>query len=692
LDIAEALLLGLDCSVIAGTGSGKTLPFVLPLLVETKKVTIIISPLNALEEDQVSRFQKMGIPAVAVNGETYSQTLHKEIMDLKYRVIITSPEMCIEHDRFRQLLSSRKLAECICSFVVDEAHCISQWGDKFRPAYSQLGTLRAYVPSDVPFLVTSATLPPSVLSDVHRTMHMTLKTTYHVNRGTDRPNITWLAQEMKAGKSDLEALSFLVPDSSNGDLPELTKTMVFFDDINLALQALKWLRKQLPPHLQQQVAVFNSRRSPRSKKLILEAFRNGEIKILLTTEAAGMGCDIPDIVRVVQFMVPKNMSVWMQRAGRAGRNPSISAHAVLLVQPSVFQEVKSSGRSKKHLPAHSEELAESVNYKKTIEEGLRDWINATGCRRDVADKYFGDGQPRQAPRSFCCDKCSPENNLLVHPPKISSSTRHASPSSDTEDTPSQEPDQNGKRVMVEVANVPNRRDEALSGARSLLSNWRYETWMSLYCERPWGIQALLPDAVLASLAQKARIRSTEDLLSTGWSVSHVRRHGAEVISMLADFDSNFRAQKDAAIKARADQRKVETAARTRAKKENTIQDRLRRKELSSTQPKPARPSRAKKVASAVSNENVPPVCLPIPTTPTHSIVHPYPYHTPIPFDYAPTHSTASNQYSSPSFPPPPSYPFYIQPINLYPPTNSLPRTAAPPSFDPFFYYHYPPPN
>jgi ATP-dependent helicase YprA (DUF1998 family) len=77
VDVSEALLLGLDCSVIAGTGAGKTMPFVMPLFVESNKIMIIISPLNALEEDQASRFKKMGLSAVAVNGDTYSNEIHK---------------------------------------------------------------------------------------------------------------------------------------------------------------------------------------------------------------------------------------------------------------------------------------------------------------------------------------------------------------------------------------------------------------------------------------------------------------------------------------------------------------------------------------------------------------------------------------------------------------------------------------
>ncbi|KIK06058.1 hypothetical protein K443DRAFT_130111 [Laccaria amethystina LaAM-08-1] len=152
----------------------------------------------------------MGFSAVAVNGETYNESIHKEIETLQHQVIITSPEMCLEHDGFRKLLSDPKFAAHISTFIIDEAHCISQWGDKFQPVYSELGTLRSFVSENIPFLVTSATLPPLVLAEVWKTMHIQSDNSYHINLGTDRPNIAWFVRLMKGGKTDFESLDFLV--------------------------------------------------------------------------------------------------------------------------------------------------------------------------------------------------------------------------------------------------------------------------------------------------------------------------------------------------------------------------------------------------------------------------------------------------------------------------------------------------
>ncbi|KAF8888593.1 P-loop containing nucleoside triphosphate hydrolase protein [Infundibulicybe gibba] len=408
VDVAEALLLGLDCTVIAGTGAGKSMPFVMPLFVEKKKIIIIISPLNSLEEDQAERFKKMGLSSVAVNGETYNGKMCREIGDGKYQVLLTSPEMCLQHDGFRQLISSPLFARRICSVVVDEAHCITQWGEKFRAEYSQLGTLRAFIPTTVPFLVTSATLTPQALAQVRLITHIAASSSYHLNLGVDRPNIAWSIRKMRGGKTDLASLDFLLLPKNDVEADdergyELISTMVFFDDINVAMSALQHLRKQLPPERSGEIAIYHSRRTSRAKKRTMSRYADGNVRILLTTEAAGMGCDLPSVERVVQYMVPMSLSVWMQRGGRAGRHPSMLASAILLVQPSVFQKVAMKGNDKPDKIGPNDEMDE-VKYRKDVEEGLRGWIETIACRREIFNEYFDSGVEREGNDSLCdCD-------------------------------------------------------------------------------------------------------------------------------------------------------------------------------------------------------------------------------------------------------------------------------------------------
>ena len=148
-------------------------------------------------------FRKFGLTATAVNAEVYSEQLHKvcvdnvtslyhihhlivqEIEERKHRVLLMSPEMCLEHPKFSKLMRTPKFTQDILAFVVDEAHCISQWGDLFRKKYADLWKLRSFVPDYVPILATSATMPPHILNDIWLKLCLSETCTFTVNLGND---------------------------------------------------------------------------------------------------------------------------------------------------------------------------------------------------------------------------------------------------------------------------------------------------------------------------------------------------------------------------------------------------------------------------------------------------------------------------------------------------------------------------
>jgi len=110
-------LLGVDSLVIAGTGTGKTMPFMMPLMLDPKKKALIISPLKILQADQASRFEKAKVSAVAVNGESWSTHLLQELKENRYQGIFASPEMCLRHEEFRKHLTDTKF-EGLCAVIV----------------------------------------------------------------------------------------------------------------------------------------------------------------------------------------------------------------------------------------------------------------------------------------------------------------------------------------------------------------------------------------------------------------------------------------------------------------------------------------------------------------------------------------------------------------------------------------------
>ncbi|KIJ06460.1 hypothetical protein PAXINDRAFT_49347, partial [Paxillus involutus ATCC 200175] len=176
----------------------------------------------------------------------------------------------------------------------------------------------------------SATLAPAALQEVRQKLQINSLKSFFINLGNDRPNIAPRVVQMK-NSSDYTALLDLVAKGIMGP-EDLSKMIIFTNSIQKTLEIQRFLRQNLPISCYPYIDVFHALRSARSKKRSLERFQNSQTKILVATEAAGMGADIPDIKAVIQFGVPASLEVWTQRAGRAGRTPDLQACATLLVE------------------------------------------------------------------------------------------------------------------------------------------------------------------------------------------------------------------------------------------------------------------------------------------------------------------------------------------------------------------------
>jgi superfamily II DNA helicase RecQ len=194
--------------------------------------------------------------------------------------------MCLEDTRFSKLLQTPEFTQNVLSIVIDEAHCVSEWGENFRKAFSELGRLRFYVPGTIPFLVTSATLPTHILDNVVQKLHISKSRSVFINLGNDCPNITHVVCRMHGAKSDLAALDFVVDEASTGG--PLIKTIIFFESCQLAYKGYKHLQQLLPSGLWAHITFLHSFRSTRSKRIVMSEFRSGAVDILCATEAAGM--------------------------------------------------------------------------------------------------------------------------------------------------------------------------------------------------------------------------------------------------------------------------------------------------------------------------------------------------------------------------------------------------------------------
>ena len=194
--------------------------------------------------------------------------------------------MCLENDAFRKFLTSPDFQKSIRAVIIDEAHCISQWGGDFRKHYGSLNKLRALFPATVPFLAATATLPPKALDEVCDKLHIDLDESYFINLGNDRPNITQHVRFIDSAH-DYSALKDLL--SVNAKKPDdIVKTIVFVNSRNGTQEVCREVRKLLPRHLRKHVDFLHAVRKDRTKRRIMRRFRNGRIRILIATEAAGM--------------------------------------------------------------------------------------------------------------------------------------------------------------------------------------------------------------------------------------------------------------------------------------------------------------------------------------------------------------------------------------------------------------------
>ena len=200
---------------------------------------------------------------------------------MSYQVIFTSPEMALKNNQFNSLLAMLAYHKRMMGIIIDEVHCISQWGSDFRPAYSELDKLQLFVP----IYATSATMSLSVLSKVHRILHINPVESFYLNLGNDRSIVT---QECRVipNTTDTSALDCVYKGAESVD--NLPCTLIF---VNKVLDSqLIWRRSQeiLPTHLRQSVDSLNAQQSSQSKKLVLQCFQEGQTRVLIVMEIGGM--------------------------------------------------------------------------------------------------------------------------------------------------------------------------------------------------------------------------------------------------------------------------------------------------------------------------------------------------------------------------------------------------------------------
>lgn len=342
-----------------------------------------------------------------------------------YQIVLISPEMLQSRLFVQYILRNPRFNRRIVSLLIDEAHCISHWGSGFRKKYGTIGIARAFLPQGTPVVAMTATLTIRARRDIMSKLGFIKGTSRFINMGNDRPNVSIIVRACEHPLNSFADLNFIIPLEVTS-LSEIPKTWVYVDVISTCEDIVDHLCNVLEERLTSKLEAREIDDTIRSyhavhtleyRKKAMEAFREGAMRIMVCTEAAGMvsdlfnvpvhlrgclhelqGCNIPDVDVVVQWKLPKTLSSWIQRAGRAARGPNRIGIAVLLVEPSVYS-VDLETRKPKPTKANAKGIKKTGTQpnlsKPATQKDTKEYAIAHGVQRGGTDKQ--DSVPKTKP-------------------------------------------------------------------------------------------------------------------------------------------------------------------------------------------------------------------------------------------------------------------------------------------------------
>lgn len=317
-DIIESIANGRDTLGLMPTGGGKSITFQVPALAK-EGVCIVITPLIALMKDQVQHLKERGIQAAAIHADMSRSEVVQTLENCIFggiKILYISPE------RLASEIFQVKLRHINVSFItVDEAHCISQWGYDFRPSYLNIADIRTMKPG-TPILALTATATPDVVNDIQEKLHFEKKNVFKMS--FERKNLAYIVRTV--GDKDYEMIHILR--CVGGAAIVYCRSRKHTKEI-AALLNKNGIKSTF----------YHAGLLPTVKDERQRAWQNDEIRVIVATNAFGMGIDKPDVRMLIHIDCPDSLEAYFQEAGRAGRDGN-KAYAVLLYDPSDERKLK----------------------------------------------------------------------------------------------------------------------------------------------------------------------------------------------------------------------------------------------------------------------------------------------------------------------------------------------------------------